>query len=170
MRAFFPHTTSSWKAYEPTLLRRILLSVLATAGITGVVVRLLRMLALTRPPGDSWLTIVGLLALAVVVFFGMATLHLGNFTLRRWLWRAPAFALLETAAEMATSAVLIAAAVEPLGSGRAHFRDWPALAMRTGLERLAALAVFALVLAGVVQLVRYVMMRTEGRHTPHSPH
>jgi hypothetical protein len=166
MSPFFPHVTSTWHVHEPTALRRLLQSVVATAVITGVVVRLLRMLALTRGQEENWMYIVGLLALAVVVFFGMATLHLGNYTLRRWLWRVPAFALIETGAEMATSALLIAAGLEPLGTDRAHFHDWPALATRTGLERLAGLVVFALVLAGVVQLVRVVMMKGEGRHTP----
>jgi hypothetical protein len=164
MPPFFPHSTDIWKVHEPSSLRRLTLSLVGTAAITGVALRLLRALALTSGPSESWLYLVGTFALGAVLFFGMATLHLGNYTLRRWVWRVPAFAAVEAAAEMGTSALLIAAGVEPLGTSQAGFRDWPAMAANAALIRLAALIAFALVLAGVVQLVRSAMARKgEGR-------
>lgn len=165
MRPFFPHTTVVWKVHEPTALHRLTLSLVGTAAVTGVALRLLRALALTSGPSESWLYLVGTFALGAVLFFGMATLHLGNYTLRRWVWRVPAFAVVEAAAEMGTSALLIAAGVEPLGTSRAELRDWPAMAANAALVRLVALVVFAFVLAGVVQLVRSAMVRKGEGHS-----
>jgi len=78
------------------------------------------------------------------------------------VWRVPAFALVESAAEMATSALLIVLQREPLGTSRAEFSHWAGMAVGVVLLRLAALALFALVLAGVVQVVRQLMARRAG--------
>jgi len=161
MAPFFPHETVAWRTYEPGALRRFTFSVVATAAVTGVVLRLYRAIVLTHGPSGSWLYLGGAVAVAVVLFFGMATLHLGNYTVRRWLWRVPAFAVIEAVAEMATSAVLIAAGREPLGTGRAHFRNWWGMAAEVVAMRLVTLTLFAVVLAGIVTLVRYAMLRRD---------
>ena len=98
----------------------------------------------------------------------MLTLHLANFPVRRWPWRVLAFALVETAAEMGDEPALIAAGREPLGSGRAHWHDWAALAAQHVLLRVVGARVFALVLAGVVQLVRYLLLGAAAC-TPRTP-
>jgi hypothetical protein len=73
------------------------------------------------------------------------------------------FALVEAVAESITSLGLIAIAREPMGSERAHFHEWPAIAADIVFWRLVGVAIFALVLAGVVQFVRYLLLRRENR-------
>jgi hypothetical protein len=84
----------------------------------------------------------------------MATAHLANYPLHHWMWRAPAFAALEVVGEMATSLFLIWLAREPNGTVRAHFSDWPAMAMRAALYRGLVVVSWSLILAAIVQLVR----------------
>jgi hypothetical protein len=84
----------------------------------------------------------------------MTTAHLANWTLRSWLWRAPLFALVETAGEMATSLVLIALRREPEGAARAEFHDWPSMALRALLQSELSICLWAALLAGVILLVR----------------
>ena len=147
---------------EPAALRRLTMSLAEMTIITGVTIRLLRSIALTYGGGESWLYLGGTLALGVIILCGMLAAHLSNFTLRSWLWRAPAFALCETLAEMATSALLIAFQREPIGSReRAEFADLPAMAETTFIYRFAAIISFALVLAAVVYLVRYALIKRE---------
>jgi hypothetical protein len=90
--------------------------------------------------------------------------HLANFPVRRWPWRVLAFAVVESAVEIAVSALLIALHRERLGStGRATWTDLPSMALTTLEWRLVSLALFALVLAAIVQLVRRLLPR----HVPH---
>ncbi len=147
---------------EPAALRRLTMSLVEMTLITGIAIRLLRSIALTYGGGGSWLYLGGTFALGVIILCGMLAAYLSNFTLRTWLWRAPAFAVCETIAEMATSAVLIAFKREPIGSQeRAEFADLPAMAETTFLYRLIAVITFALVLAAVVYLVRYALIKRE---------
>lgn len=162
MSSFFPRHTADWRLEEPAALRRLTMSLAEMSIITGVTIRLLRSVALTYGGGESWLYLGGTLALAIVILFGMLAAYLSNFTLRTWLWRAPAFGVCEALAETVTSAVLIAFQREPIGSReRAEFADLLAMAERTFRERVIAIIVFALVLAAVVYLVRYVLIKRE---------
>ena len=162
MNAYFPRHTADWRMEEPAALRRLTMSLVEMTIITGVTLRLLRSIALTYGGGESWAYLGGTLALGVTILFGMLAAHLANFTLRTWIWRAPAFAVGEWAAEMATSALLIAFNREPIGSReRAEFADLPAMAQTTFMARFAAVVAFALVLAAVVYLVRYALIRRE---------
>ena len=166
MAEYFPRKTVAWtQVEEPAPFRRITISILEMALLTGIVMRLFRAVALTH--GTTGLGyIVGMFAVGTVVLLGAATLHLGNFTLRHWWWRAPAFGALEAAAEMLASVALIALHREPLGTGRAEFADWTAMAMNILPLRILAVSAFALVLAGVVQIIRRVMLSAEDRgHT-----
>lgn len=171
MAHFFPQHTGSFKLEEPPAFQRFSRQLLPMAIVTGVVIRLLRAYALTRGPSESFLYMSGLLALGIVILCGMATLHLGNYTLRHWTWRAPAFALLEAATESLVALALIALGVEPMGSSRAAFADWPELAVWTFFLRLTTVISFALALSGVVQLVRYQLVKRDARgHTLDAVH
>ena len=166
MAEYFPRKTVAWtQVDEPAPFRRITMSILEMALLTGIVMRLFRAVALTH--GSTKLGyIVAMFAIGAVILLGAATLHLGNFTLRHWWWRAPAFGALEACAEMLTSVALIALHREPLGTGRAEFADWMAMAMNILPLRILAVSAFALVLAGVVQIIRRMMLHAENRdHT-----
>lgn len=171
MAPFFPHITGTFKIEETPALRRFTMSVVEMGLVTGVVLRLGRATALTAGPNDNILFIAGAVAAGLIWLCGMATLHLGNFTLPRWLWRAPAFVMIEAIAESLTSLALIAIHREPVGSARATFADWPALTASTFLWRSIAVLVYAAALAGVVQLVRYLLVRRDHReHTLEAVH
>ena len=162
MNNWFPRHTADWRIEEPAALRKLTMSLAEMTIITGVSIRLLRSIALTYGGGESWFYLGGTLALGVTILCGMLAAHLSNVTLRSWLWRAPAFALGETLAEVATSALLIAVHREPIGSReRAEFADLPAMAEATFLMRFAAIIGFALILAAVVYLVRYTLIKRE---------
>lgn len=171
MPPFFPQVTGTFRLEEPPALRRFSMSLVEMALVTGVVLRLGWALAFTQGPSDSLLFAGGVFALRFITLFGMAALHLGNFTLRHWVWRAPGFAAVEAAAESLTSLGLIALHREPLGSARATFADWPSMASGTLFWRLAAVVLFSLLLAGVVQLVRYRLLKRVHRdHTVAAVH
>lgn len=166
MSNFFPRQTVVWKLQETPGFRRLTLSLVEMALVTGVLLRVYRAFVLANAPGDAWLYLGGSLALGVLFLCAMATLHLGNYPVRHWLWRAPAFAALVAAAEMAVSALLIALHREPYGTGRAALSDWPGLAATTMMMRFLVVCSFALVLAGVVQVVRRLLLAREQRtHT-----
>jgi hypothetical protein len=154
MPSFFPRQTIDWRAVEePAAFRRLSLSLVEMALLTGVVLRVVR--AVTFATGRTSVVMFGLsILLGFVILLGMATAHLANFSLRRWLWRAPVFALVTTAGAMATSLLLIAVNREPEGTVRAHFHDWPAMAARFLMFSELAVCVWAAVLAGVILLVR----------------
>jgi len=167
----FPRTTAAWPTTKASPFRASTRSVVAMALVTGVLLRLYRALVLTHGSSGSWLYVVGAFVGGSIILFGMATLHLANYPVRRWPLRVAAFALLEVAAELATSAVLILLALEPLGTGRASFADWPSLATDAATRRIGMLVLFALVLAGVVQAVRMALGRREaGRGTRDAGH
>ena len=93
----------------------------------------------------------------------MATLHLGRFPVREWPWRAPLFAVFETAGEMAVSLVLISLHREPWGTARAEFMDWQPMATAVLFWRLIGVCVWALLLGTTVQFVRGRVLKETGR-------
>lgn len=154
---FFPKHTVQWHIEEPTVLRRFSLSLWEMALMTGVLLRLYRAVVLNY--GNTtwvWLAAFGL---GLLFFCAMATMHLANFPMKRWVWRAPLFALLEVSAEAATSLMLIWLGREPQGSVRAEWHDWPSMAMNTFLTREAIVLVWTAILAIVVTIVRRVVLR-----------
>jgi hypothetical protein len=166
MAGFFPQVTGTFKLEEPPAIRRLSMSIVEMAVITGVLLRVYRALALTIGPERNLLYASIMFGVGLAFLFGMATLHLGNFTIRHWLWRAPLFAAIEAAVEVAASAALIAIHREPMGSARAAFADWPRIASGIVFFRVLGIVLFALILAGVVQFVRYSLLRHEHRdHT-----
>jgi len=166
MRGFFPLHTGAWKVQEHRSFRGISMSTVEMALITGVVLRIYRAVVLSRGADAGLLYLGSTFALGVILLFGMMTLHLGNYTIRHWLWRAPSFAVIEAIAESLTSLALIALHREPLGSTAAVFADWPALVRETFGWRVTAIALFTLLLSGVVQLARFLLLKRERRgHT-----
>lgn len=145
---------------EPAAFARLAKSLVEIAFVTGIVARLYRMMVLTR--ADSPMNAAIALMLGALFLLLMASVHLSRFPIRDWLWRAPAFAAIEGLSEMIASAGLIALAREPLGSsGAAHFHDWPGMALSTVAWRVFTISLFALLLAGVVKWVRYMILRKE---------
>lgn len=173
MARYFPRERVEWHLEEPRVLRKLTLSLPAMAVIAGVLVRLIRVGV--SGISTSWWGVFGAIALGLVVLLTTATAHLGNYPVKHWLWRAPLFGLAEGAAEAGVSALLTLMGVERLGSTRAHLSDWPSMATDTiigtpGLVfldgRIVMVSLFALVLAGVVQVVRFLLLRSENRdHT-----
>lgn len=170
---YFPRDTVVWHLEEPRAFRKLTLSLPAMALITGALVRLIRV-GVSEITGSWWGVFAGI-AVGLIVLLGLATAHLGNYPVKQWFWRAPVFGLAEGAAEAGVSALLIAIGIERLGSTRAHMSDWPSIATDTvigtpGLAfvdgRVVMVSLFALVLAAVVQVVRFLLLRHENRdHT-----
>ena len=157
MSTFFPKHSVQWHFEEPTALRRFSLSLWEMALITGVVLRLYRAVVLNYG-ATTWIWLAAL-GVGVLIFCAMATMHLANFPMKRWIWRAPIFALLEVSAESATSLLLIWLGREPQGSARAEWRDWPSLTMDTFITRELTVLAWAAMLAVVVTIVRRVVLR-----------
>jgi len=171
MADFFPRQTGAWVVQEAQSFRRLSFSVVEMGVLTGVMLRIYRAIVLSRGSSGGWLYLSATFALGLILLFGMTTLHLGNYTVRQWLWRAPVFALVEATAEAVTSLLLIALGREPLGSARAALADWPGLVVDAYMWRVLWIGVFALLLAGVVQLTRWMLLRREHRdHTFHAVH
>lgn len=157
MATFFPRHAVELKFEEPKAFRRLSFSLVEMAIVTGVLLRVYRLLVLTHG-SNNWLYLGGTFALGFIFLLGMLTAHLANYPLHQYFWRAPAFALVDVAAEMATSALLIAVGREANGSVRAHWDDWAGMGGQALLYRGLAIIVWALILAGVVQLVRRTLV------------
>jgi len=153
MPAFFPRHTSELRFEEPKAFRKLSFSLVEMGIATGVLIRLYRVLILTHG-SNNWIYLGGVFALGIVFLLGMLTAHLGNYPLHQYLWRAPMFALVEVAAEMGTSALLIALGHEANGTVRAHWDDWVGMSLNALLIRGLAIVLWGLILGGVVQLVR----------------
>lgn len=153
MATFFPQHSVEWKLEEPAAFRRLSLSLIEMALLTGIVLRLLRALTFTHGRA-SWLFYGAAFVVGLLILLGMTTAYLANWTLRSWVWRAPLFALVEVAGEMATSLLLIAIRREPEGAVRAEFHDWPSMALRAFLQSELSICLWAALLASVILFVR----------------
>jgi hypothetical protein len=168
MPTFFPRQTTEWRLEEPKAFRRFSYSLVEMAVVTGVLVRVFRLLVLTHG-SNNWLYLGGTFAVGLLFLFGMLTAHLSNYPLHQYLWRAPAFAVVEVAAEMATSALLIALGREPNGTVRAHWDDWVGMGVNALLVRGLSIVLFGLALAGVVYLVQRTMVEEDEEEQPAAP-
>jgi hypothetical protein len=153
MSHFFPRQSVEWRLEEPAAFRRLSLSIIEMALLTGIVLRVLRALTFTMGRA-SWLFYGAAFLVWTAILLGMTTAYLANWTIRSWLSRAPLFALIETAGEMGTSLVLIAMRREPEGTVRAEFHDWPSMALRALLQSELSICVWAALLACVIIFVR----------------
>lgn len=150
--------SSGIRVREPAAFTRLARSAVDMALITGIVARLYRALVLSRAHSTTYAIA---LAFGAIFLLLMASIHLSRHPLREWLWRAPAFAAAEAAAEMIASLVLIGLSREPLGTGGAQFHDWPGMALGTLTLRTVSISLYAILLAGVVKWVRYMLLRKE---------
>jgi len=154
--------TSEWDFEEPAAFTRIARSPVELALITGVVMRLFRAVVLTQ--GNASSSFLGAaLVLGTLFLLGMATLHLGRFPVREWPWRAPLFAVFETAGEMAVSLLLIALHREPWGTARAEFTDWQPMVTGVLFWRVLGVSVWALLLGTTVSFIRGRVLKDTGR-------
>ena len=160
---FAPHKTVAWKLDEPPPLRQVSLSLPYMALLTGVPLRLWRSYVLTHGAPDSWAWVGGTFLIGMVFLFLMLSIHLGNYTLRSWTWRAPSFALLEAGVEILMSLALTTVGLEPLGADRAELSDWLPTSIRTLIWRLVGIVLFAMVLAVVVTVIRRALLVVEHR-------
>src|SRR5665647_929920 len=152
--------SGGWRVREPAAFTRLARSLVDMALVTGIIARLYRAMVLSRSTSANGFFIVTL-TIGALFLLAMATIHLSRFPLREWVWRAPAFAALEGVFEMLVSVLLISMHRESLGTGAAHFRDWPGMAMGTIGWRIVTISLFSLFLAGVVKWVRYLLLRKE---------
>jgi hypothetical protein len=154
--------SSEWDLEEPAAFARIARSPVELALITGVVIRVFRAIVLTH--GNATTSyLFAALVLGTLFLLGMATLHLGRFPVREWPWRAPLFAVFETAGEMLVSLLLISLHREPWGTARAEYMDWQPMATGVLFWRLIAVCVWALLLGTTVQFVRGRVLADTGR-------
>jgi hypothetical protein len=156
MTRFFPRDVIHWGEETLHPLRAFAIRSIEPAGITGLVLRVWRAIVLGS---GSWLFFVSGLTLGVLFLCGMLTWHLGNYPVKRWPVRALAFFLIECAVEMGMSSVLIVFGRERYGSQMAVWGDWWPMAAQTLWQRGLTIAIFALVLAMVVQMVRKAVDR-----------
>jgi hypothetical protein len=161
---FFPRKNIAWKLEEPPPLRQLSLSLPYMAVLTGVPLRLWRAYVLTHGAPDSWAWVGGTFLIGLVFLYLMVTIHLGNYTLRSWTWRAPAFALLESGTEILMSLALTTFGLEPLGADRAELADWLPTSVRTLIWRLVGIVLFVMVLAVVVSIIRRLLLVAD-QHT-----
>jgi hypothetical protein len=174
MGTYFPRTTNEIRSDEPSAFRALTRSVIEMGLLTGIVIRLFRSLVLTHG-SNSWLYLGGMFALGAVFLFAMTTVHLANFPLRRWIWRAPTLGVLVATGEMATSLLLIVAGREPSGTVRAELADWPGMAVSALLFRVTAVCGWALLLAAAVTIARSALSaarrkrETSARHSMPRP-
>jgi hypothetical protein len=154
--------SSEWDIEEPAALTRIAKSPVELALITGVIIRLFRAVVLTHGTATSSYLFASLV-LGTLFLLGMATLHLGRFPVREWPWRAPLFAVFETAGEMLVSLVLISLHREPWGTARAEFVDWQAMATGVVFWRVLGVSVWALLLGVTVSFIRGRVLKETGR-------
>lgn len=146
---------------------RIACSLVEMAIIAGVIVRVLHVISNAHGEQLDWHSFVGTFIAVPVILLALATIHLSAYPLHQWVWRAPTFALVESAVEAVLSLALIAAGRERWGTGRAVYGDWPAMAGITFLTRFAMICVFALILGGVAQFVRRREIHAERKKIHH---
>ena len=143
---------------EPALVRRVSLSLPLMAVLAGAGLRSYRALVLEFGWSDSWIWIAGTFIGGAVFLFLMATLHLGNFPVRAWAWRAPIFALLESGTEILVSLSLTLLGIERIGSITATIEDWQSTSWRILWFRLIGIVVFTVLLALVSTVVRLLLI------------
>jgi hypothetical protein len=161
--AFFPEFPFTGKRVD-NFFARIPRSLIPMALVTGIAVHSYIWFVLARESVNF-----GLVALLLafsgrfVLLLALSTVYLANHPVRQWIWRAPAFAVLEAAVEALYVAVLIRLRFERLGTEHAQQRDWWGIVSDIWAYHIIAILVFSLILAVVVQTVRYALLKHEHR-------
>lgn len=149
---------------EPTFIRKLSLNVVVMGLLAGASLRLYRALILQGGWSNSWIWIAGTFLVGVGILFLLTTMHLGNYPVRSWAWRAPLFALFEAAMEVSVSLALTLAGLERIGSLTATIEDWQSSAVRLVIVRVGGILLFAIVLAFVSTMVRLVLLPRKPVH------
>jgi hypothetical protein len=164
---YFPRTTEPYQRRaiehepvyaEPSLLRKLAFSLLDMALVTGVTLRLGR--ALVQAYGGTDLFVTGVAA-GTLFICAMAAMHLGNFPIRHWVWRAPVFGFAVGAVEGGVSLLLISLGREPYGTGYATYSDWLSMTLSVVPWRMMVVSIFGIGLAVVVQGFRMATPQRE---------
>ncbi len=163
MTPFFPESGFT-RSKVDSALRRVPRSMIPMALITGVIVHAYIWVVLARLSVNfGWVALLLAFAGRFVLLLGLTTVYLGNHPVRQWIWRAPLFALAEGMVEAVVVAALIAVRVERVGTERAHPHEWVGIVADILVYHGIAILVFSLVLALVVQTVRYALLKHEHR-------
>jgi len=149
---------------EPGIIRKLSLNVVVMALITGASLRLYRAAILQFGWSNSWLWIAGTFLGGVAILFLLTTLHIGNYPVRHWFWRAPLFAVLEAAVEIGVSFALTVWGLERIGSLTATLEDWQGSALKLAIVRVIGITVFTLLLALVSTVVRLAILPKKHKH------
>ena len=144
------------------MLRRLSMTVWAPALVAGMGVRIAHATLFGMDAG-SWLVASAYGAILVVVTCGSLTAHVGNFTVRTWIWRVPTFALVAAAAESLTSLALIMIGVDRMGAERATLAQWPSIAITILGNRMLLLVAFGTLLAAAVEAARFALYQPAER-------
>jgi hypothetical protein len=132
--------------------------------VTGIVVHLYRVFILASPTiSFGWVTLFLAGAGEYVLLLSLTTVYLGNHPVRQWIWRVPLFTVAEWLVEVVAVAILIRIRFERIGSEQARVGDLGTIVMDRLIWHGAAIIAFSLVLALVVQTVRYALLKHEHR-------
>jgi hypothetical protein len=118
--------------------------------LVGILARGYRWLVLTVIAPVGLAGVLGTITIGLILLCGLAAVHLANFTLRSWRWRAPLLGAVIGLGEMAASLVLTGFGQERVGRAVATYADWPGSAVSVVASRAVVVSLFALVLAAVV--------------------
>lgn len=165
MTPFFPESPFTGTRVD-SFIARIPRSLIPMALVTGIVVHSYIWFVLARASVNfGWIALLLAFSGRFVLLLGLATVYLGNHPVRQWIWRAPLFAVAESAVEAVMVAVLIRIRVERIGTEHAHVRDWWSIVSDILVYHGIAILVFSLILGVVVQIVRYALLKQEHRDT-----
>jgi hypothetical protein len=163
MSPFFPESPFSGTRVD-SLIARIPRSLIPMAVITGIVVHSYRVLVLASPSITfGWVSLFLAGAGEYILLLSLTTVYLGNHPVRQWIWRVPLFTVAEWLVEAAAVAVLIRIRFERIGSEQARVGDLSSIVLDRLIWHGAAIITFSLILAVVVQTVRYALLKHENR-------
>ncbi|MEP7065499.1 MAG: hypothetical protein ABI889_05665 [Gemmatimonadota bacterium] len=163
MSPFFPERGFTAERVD-SLIARIPRSLIPMALLTGIVVHLYRVFLLASPTITfGWISLFIAGAGEYVLLLSLTTVYLGNHPVRQWIWRVPLFLAAEWLVEAAAVAILIRIRFERIGSEQARAGDLSSIVMDRLIWHGAAIVTFSLVLAVVVQTVRYALLKHEHR-------
>jgi hypothetical protein len=159
-------TTTEHPVSGLSAARRLSLSLVTMAVLAGAGLRVYRAIVLDYGWSDSWGWIAGTFIAGAVFLFIMATLHLGNYPVKSWLWRAPVFAVVEALTEIIVSLAFTLLGVERIGSLIATVETWQTTSSRILFFRLVGIPLFALILAAVSTVVRIILLPRRSADAP----
>jgi hypothetical protein len=163
MSPFFPESPFSGTRVD-SLIARIPRSLIPMALLTGIVVHLYRVFVLASPTITfGWISLFLAGAGEYVLLLSLSTVYLGNHPVRQWIWRVPLFTVAEWLVEAVAVAVLIRVRFERIGSEQARRGDLSSIVLDRLIWHGAAIITFSLILAVVVQTVRYALLKHEHR-------